>query len=357
MSNEDLDVVYRQNHDMQLANRVNAYERNYMSSNRRNEPKYDNMTTSNINVTSKGMNLFGKAGIVLTTFAILAGTLFMNDINLNNNRHNVVAQEAPGYYYESPITINQNDCDLSDFTVILREATSNVDEVVLSAEEKLDSYGVDYTTITSNDDLIGTIKEIKMDKPNKEIVVINIDGITNGAEETVILTNYSNEDKSADAIALAVKNTCPRSEIRCGKSNPQNGKRCATSVEAMIQEAGYGTDIACLTVAPSCDRLNDGTIDASGIGTAISESILRYRSLGEEERNVNFIHRVDLGDNISTLADQYGVSEAYIRKSNSEILNSFNGLVVYDQPMIVSPIPQVLTEKNVIIENNLSVHI
>ena len=93
------------------------------------------------------------------------------------------------------------------------------------------------------------------------------------------------------------------------------------------------------------------------IGTAISESILRYRSLGEEERNVNFIHRVDLGDNISTLADQYGVSEAYIRKSNSEILNSFNGLVVYDQPMIVSPIPQVLTEKNVIIENNLSVHI
>ena len=207
--------------------------------------------------------------------------------------------------------------------------------------------GANTVAISSDDDMIDIISNIKQEDSDREIIVINVDGVSNkGSDDVVIMTNYSNGAKSADALAIGILNANEdiygiSSDLRCGKKDLYSGKRTETSVEVMLDEAGYN-DVACLTVAANSSCLQGET---NNLATSIAESVVRFASLSSEERYADIIRRVQFGDTISEYAVENNVSESYIKDVNKELLSYYNGNLQYDTAMIVTTIPKALTSK------------
>lgn len=334
----------------------NIIEFPYQKVELKSEPEYEIMRAKNIKITNKGKQTAANGFLKLAIGVAIVGTIFFTG-------HKIVTeisqpqQENVGIVYmdESYVdqhnqnVINPAQCDLSNITIILRESTGNVSPVVATANQELDGLGVDTHVIDSDDDMISLINDIRSNDNDREIIVINVDGVSNkGNTQTVIMTNYSNTAKSADALALAIHNGNEdiygiSSDIRCGKKDLTNGRRTKTSVETILEEAGY-KDIACLTVAA-----NDVCLDnPNNLATSIAEGVIRVASLTEEERYKDYIRRVEFGDTISELAEDNGVTSSYIESANREVLDYYNGNLQYNTAMVISYLPsQITSEYNV----------
>lgn len=321
----------------------------------KSEPKYDDMHVSNIKVTGKGKEKAMKGLLKLAVGVAIIGTMMM----VGNKVVTEIAQpkEDVGIVYidesysesEEKDVINPSQCDLSNITIILRESTDNTREVVNVADEELKGLGVETYRIDENDDMIEIINGVRSDDKDREIIVINVDGVSNkGSTQTVIMTNYSNSAKSADALALAIHNGNEdiygiSSDIRCGKKDLTNGRRTKTVVESTLESAGY-KDIACLTVAANENCLNN----PNNLATSIAEGVIRVASLTSEERDKDYIRRIEFGDTISELAEENDVTSSYIESANREVLDYYNGNLQYNTAIIVSYVPEQLTSKTTV---------
>ena len=320
----------------------------------RSEPEYDRMHARNINITPKGKKHASNGKLILAVGVCIAIAIGGIAYGISNHTNEAPVDEAgiiyvdESYHQEESDIISPEQCDLSNIAIIVRRSTPNTGGVVDTATRELTEMGVDSRSITSSQDLISVVNDIKTNSPNKQIVVINVDGeVNNTSRNTVIMTNYDNNAKSADTFAIAIQNANEdiygiNSDIRCGKKL-SNGNRGMTSVETALKEAGF-TDVICLTVAPSADYLADD-VYSNNIATSIAESVIRVASLSPEERYADLIRRVQGGDTISQLAVDNDVSESYIRSVNSETLSDSNGLLRSNAALIVSTIPKNLTGK------------
>lgn len=316
------------------------------------EPKYDNMRAKNIKITPKGKKHAQNNTLKLAVGVILAvsiGVMSYNalkPVEAPKNESSIVYFDETYSQNEQNI-LNIEECDFSNLTIILRESTSNTAGVVSVANRELTEMGADTRAISSDDDMIGIISNIKNEDSDREIIVINVDGVSNkGSDDVVIMTNYSNNAKSADVLAMGILNANEdiygvSSDLRCGKKDLYSGKRTETSVEVMLDDAGY-TDVACLTIAANSSCLQNET---NNLATSIAEGVVRFASLSPDERYVDIIRRVEFGDTISGYAAENNVSESYIKDINRETLSYYNGNLQYDSAMIVNTVPKVLTSK------------
>ena len=324
----------------------------------RNEPAYNNMHAKNIKVTDKGYSLSKTEELALRIGAFVVAvaigiTAYFGlgrkeekfEVNNTNNIQCEQPYEPSGNNWDNvfeeykPVVkeINPAECNMSDFTILLRQSTKNVNKVVAVAEKELTELGINNQIVHSDEDITKIIETLKKES-NRDIIVINVDGLANTASSgTVIMTNYSNAAKSCDVLAMAINNSNEdiygiSSEIRCGKKTP-NGERAETSVEKAIRDAGH-TNVACLTIAPSSSCI-DSEIEINNLSTAIVEGVVRFASLNKNERYVDLIRRIEYGDTISGLAASYNVSEADIRANNKEALDSNNGLLRHNAAFLV----------------------
>lgn len=318
----------------------------------RSEPKYDNMRAKNIKITPKGKKHAQNNTLKLAVGVVLAVSIGLIAYNVTKPVETPKDNSAIVYFDENysqneQDVLNIEECDFSNLTVILRESTSNTANVVSVANRELTEMGADARSISSNDDMIELISNIKKEDSDRQIIVINVDGVSNkGSDDVVIMTNYSNDAKSADVLAMGIFNANEdiygiTSDLRCGKKDLSTGKRTETSVEVLLDEAGY-TDVACLTVAANSSCLES---DTNNLATSIAEGVVRFASLSDEERYADIIRRVQFGDTISEYAVVNDVSESYIRNANKELLSYYNGILQYDTAMIVANVPKVLTSK------------
>lgn len=315
------------------------------------EPEYENMHAKNIKITSKGKQKAQNHKLVLAVGVVLAvaiGTMVVQNIPSSQPKEKTsIVYMDEKYTQSTEDSLEIENCDFSNLTIILRKSTSNAGQVIDAVDQELSELGVDSQTISSDDDMINLISNIKQNNSNREIIVINIDRVANkGNDDTVIMTNYSNSAKSSDVLAMAIHNANEdiydiSSVIRCGKKDLTNGKRTETSVEKMLKEAGH-TDVACLTVAPNSSFLQSD-INVNNLATSIAEGVIRLAAISTGERYDDLIRRVEFGDTISELALANDVSESYIKSTNRELLSCSNGNLQYDSAIIVSTIPQVLT--------------
>ena len=318
----------------------------------RSETKYENMRAKNIKATNESTKLLRKATAVLVAGAIVIGGIVV----WGNHKREEIEREKYSYSdasFSSDI-ISPEECDLSNFIVVLRESTDNVNEMSSTINKELTTLGVESKVLKLNDNMTRELKELKNENPEKDIIVINLDGkINKSSIDTIVMTTYRNDVRSADTIALAIHNANEdiygiTSDIRCGKSSVQGGSREETSVEKELFSSGI-KDITCLTVAPNSSYLTSDT-NVNNLSTSIAESIIRFAALSEENRYQDIIRRVEVGDTISELAEENGVSQSYIRSSNSEILATNNGFLPCGEAIIVMPINKVLTS-DVEVEN------
>ncbi len=319
----------------------------------RSEPKYETMHAKNIHITEKGRNHAKGGKLVLVAGVVIAIAIGAIAYSTSNAPSKPIDESGIIYVDENygktdSDVINPQAVDLSDFAVIVRRSTPNVGQIVDTTTRELTEMGVDNRSITDSDDLISTIDEIKAQTPEREIIVINVDGVANnGVKDTVVMTNYSNDAKSADMFAVAIDEANRdiygmSSDVRCGKKTP-HGERGMTSVEETLANAGYDA-VACLTVAPSPSYISDA-VNANNVATSIAESVIRVASLPKEDRYNDVIRRVQFGDTISQLAVDNDVSEEYIRSKNSDTIAENGGLLRYNTSLVVAPIPKNLTAK------------
>jgi len=333
----------------------------------RDEPAYENMHAKNIKVTEKGYeyargnNLIVKIGIAVMAVTIIFASSIIYGVgsNLNKNigKGTSIVDFDKDYDKDKGSTqfnvIDPTTCDLSNLTILLRRATPGVNKVTSVASRELNELGVDNRIVTSNDDIVDVVDSLKKENPHKEIIVINMDGNTNKElVETIVMTNYDNSLKSADALALAIYNGNKdiygiTSEIRCGEEEV-DGYSKATPIEMSLVEAGH-RDVCCLTIAPTTSCV-DSEIEVNNLATSIVEGIIRFASLDEQEKESDLIIKTKPGDSINSLASASGVSESYIRSINSDIVSTQNGVLPTDTAMIVAPIPKKLTS-SVSVEN------
>ena len=325
----------------------------YKKTEMRSEPKYDNMRAKNIKITPKGRkhaqnnNLKLIVGVALAVVIGVASYNALKPAEVPEQPNSAIIYMDETYSQNEQDVLTLQECDFSNMTVILRESTSNTAGVVSVANRELTEMGADTRTISSDDDMIGLISNIKKEDSDREIIVINLDGASNkGSDDAVIMTNYSNSAKSADVLAMGIFNANEdiygvSSDLRCGKKDLYSGKRTKTSVEVMLSDAGYD-DIACLTIAANTNCLQNET---NNLATSIAEGVVRFASLPEEERYADIIRRVEFGDTISGYAAENDVSESYIKDVNRETLSYYNGNLQYDTAMIVTSVPKVLTSK------------
>ena len=329
----------------------------------RDEPAYDDMRPTNLRVTEKGYRLCGiqKLALVMCTVVIIAASSILIGLGLNKpvdsnttNKPGIVTMVPNNNSGTSNSNIvvngilNPEQCALSDFTIVLRQSTSNVGNIVSVAERELSEYGVDSRVVNSNDDITKVIAGIKSENTGRDIIVINVDGYANqGANEMVIMTNYSNNAKSGDNLAIAINNNNNDiygidSEIRCGKKL-SNGNRGETSVEEAIRKAGH-EDVVCITIAPLMERI-DSQVENNNVATAIVEGIYKFASLPENERYTDSIRRVEYGDTIYGYAEANNTTESKIRTANREVLEANNGLLPHDAAIRVKDPHENLTSK------------
>ena len=332
----------------------------------RDEPAYDDMRPTNLHVTEKGYNLCGiqKLALVMCTVVIIAASSIIIGLGLNKpvNTNTSNTTTKPGIVTIDPnfnggtsdsnVIVNgmiaPEQCALSDFTIVLRQSTSNVGNIVSVTERELSEYGVDSRVVNSNEDITEVISGIKKENSGRDIIVINVDGYANqGANEMVIMTNYSNTAKSGDNLAIAINNNNNDiygidSEIRCGKKL-SNGNRGETSVEEAIRKAGHN-DVVCITIAPSMEQV-DSQVESNNIATAIVEGVYRFASLPENERYTDPIKRVEYGHTIYGYAEENNTTESKIRTANREVLEANNGLLPHDAAIIVKDAHENLTSK------------
>lgn len=334
----------------------------------RDEPAYDDMRPTNLHVTEKGYQLAGmqKLALVVCGVVICVALVIMGYLGFHKtpspdigNPPGIVTMkpgEGQGKPGQNLTVINPDQCALSDFTIVLRQATPNVGNIVSVAERQLTEQGVDNRVVSSNADIASVINNIKSENNNREIIVINVDGATNkGLTETIIMTNYRNEAKSADNLALAMSNAGNdiygiETEIRCGKKL-SDGTRGETSVEEALRVAGHN-DVVCLTVAPSMANI-DTEIEANNLGTMVAEGVYRIASLPKDERYTDPIRRITYGDTLWELAQANGTTEGEIRKNNSEILAAYNGNLQYNTALLVGNVHANLTSSVTV--NNKSI--
>ena len=329
---------------------MNIIELPYEKIEVQSNPEYENMHVKNIKITKKGketakLPLAIMAGVVVV--GIAAGIYHYIISNQNTTQ---VPTPPPGIVQmdkKEDNIINSSECDLSNFTIILREGTSNVNKIVDTTEKELSNFGVNFVTISDNDDISNTINNLKIDEPHRDIIVINVDGYVNKTDyESVVMTNYSNNVKSADVLAIAMQQSGEytynlSSDIRCGKKDPSSGERTRTSVEETLYEEGY-SDVVCLTIAPNESVLSD-EVSCNNLSTVIAESVIRFAYLDQQHRYSDLVRRVEAGDTISQLAVDNDVSEMYIRSTNYQTLDSYNGNLRYNTALIVAPIPDAIT--------------
>lgn len=345
----------------------------------RNESKYENMHAQNIVITpyglekAKKLRMSIKIGLAITGAVVIGFGFFkltsrfqspedipvetvssshivenyISPYNALFGKSNVAASKSDKVASNSDAhVINLRDCNISDFTIILRQSTQNVKDVVSVAEQELKELGINHCAINDDEDIIEVVRSLKKENPNRDIIVVNVDGISNkGTIENVIMTNYRNDAISSDALSIAIRNTGEdvygiASEIRCGKKI-SDGSRAETSIEKSLREAGE-TNVACLTVAPNQDCLAD-EISINNLATTIVDGIIRYASLDNSKRKEDMIRRVEYGDTLSELAESYDVSESYLISTNHKILSEYNGLLKHDTAFSVKDVPINLT--------------
>lgn len=313
--------------------------------------EYDNMHVKNIKATSKSKKHLQKATAVLVVGAIIIGGIIVwgNNQNTKTKEKDTTSFSDKNFATE---TINPEECDLSNFIIIIKESTENVNALSRVISIELNTLGIENNTVKSTENLVEKIREIKSKDEEKEIIVINIDGeINKSATETIVITNYANGAKSADTLALAIHNSNEEiyeitSDIKCGKKDTSNGYRERTSAEEELYKAGI-ISIPTLTIAPNRSFLTDD-INTNNLATSIVEGIIRIAALEEEKRYEDIIRRVDYGDTISEIAEKNNVSESFIISQNSEVLSNTSGILKNDTALIVKGIPKELTSAMVV---------
>ena len=179
----------------------------------RSEPKYDNMRAKNIKITPKGRkhaqnnNLKLIVGVALVVVIGVASYNALKPAEVPEQPNSAIIYMDETYSQNEQDVLTLQECDFSNMTVILRESTSNTAGVVSVANRELTEMGADTRTISSDDDMISLISNIKKEDSDREIIVINLDGASNkGSDDAVIMTNYSNSAKSADVLAMGIFN-------------------------------------------------------------------------------------------------------------------------------------------------------
>lgn len=314
----------------------------------RSNPQYKHMHAKNIKITKKGKQKANVPLLLLTGITVVGMAIGIG--HYMSNKQVELPETPPGIVYMEEKESNEIDasqCDLSNFTIVLREATPNVGAIVNTTEKELENFGVDFITISADEDVSNVVSDLKSDNPGKDIIVINVDGYVNKTDvESVVMTNYSNDVKSADVLALAMQQSSAygynlSSDIRCGKKDGALGERTKTSVEAKLYEDGH-TDVACLTIAPNPNVLAD-EVSCNNMSTVIAESVIRFAALEQDKRYSDLVRRIEVGDTISQLAVDNDVSETYIRTINHPVLSETNGNLLYNTAIIVRHVPSVLT--------------
>ena len=337
----------------------------------RDEPAYENMHAKNIHVTEKGYQaaknkkLSLKVGVVVLAVVVLMAIVTALGIHSmggdkGGSTGTTIGTMDTGTHNngQTSMTINPEQIDLSNLTVVLRKSTSNVNKVVSVTERELTEMGVENTVVGSNEDIVSIVEEIKNNKPNGEVIVINVDGVTNKTKvDNVIMTNYNNDARSADAIALAINNGCNdiyqiESEIRCGKKT-SDGNRAPVSVEKTLLDAGH-SDVICLTIAPSSEYI-DSEIEYNNLATSIAEGVIRYASLSKEEQQTDYIKRTEYGDTVSNFAVENGVSESFIRSENKDAF--YNGILAHNSAVLVKEVPTNLKNTATVVNKSITTNV
>lgn len=337
----------------------------------REEPAYENMHAKNIHITEKGyeaaknkklslkVGVVALAAVVLMTIVTAVGINSIGgdkggSISTSIGTMDTGAQNSGQTF----MTINPEQIDLSNLTVILRKSTSDVNKIVSVTERELTEMGVENTVVGSNDNIVSIVEKMKNNNPNGEVIVINVDGITNKTKvDNVIMTNYNNDARSADAIAIAINNGCNdiyqiESEIRCGKKT-SDGNRAPVSVEKTLLDAGH-SDVICLTIAPSSGYI-DSEIEYNNLATSIAEGIIRYASLSKEEKQTDYIKRTEYGDTVSNFAVENGVSESFIRRENKDAF--YKGILAHNSAVLVKEVPTNLKNTATVVNKAITTNI
>ena len=337
----------------------------------RDEPAYENMHAKNIRVTEKGYEaaknkkLSLKVGVVVLAVVVLLSVMTALGIHSMGGDKGGTTGTTIGTMDtgtqdkgQSTMTIDPEKIDLSNITVVLRKSTSNVNKIVSVTEKELTEMGVENTVIGSNDNLVSVVEGIKNNNPNGEIIVINVDGVTNKTNiDNVIMTNYNNDARSADAVALAINNGCNdiyqiESEIRCGKKT-SDGDRAPVSVEKQLLDSGH-SDVICVTIAPSSEHI-DSDLEYNNLATSIAEGVVRYASLTAEEKQTDYIKRTEYGDTVSNFAVENGVSEGFIRSENKDAF--YNGILTHNSAVLVKEVPTNLKKTATVVNKAITTEI
>lgn len=321
--------------------------------------EYETMHANNINITAKCVEFINKhprvkvVAATVTAAAVILGAAMV--AGGRGERHNdSPTEDVPGIVITDPLEEDNKDESIiecqnvnsSNLTIILRSATDNSKAITKTANKEFSKLGIDSRVVNSDDDLIDAISNVRSSDSNREIVVVNVDGEANlGYDSVVVMTNYSNDVKSADAFAMAIDTEAEtfgkQSDVKCGKANDAMGRREATSIEKSLDEAQI-KDVACVTVAPPRVQI-EGEVNSNTMATIIVNGVIR--TMAVENRYDDIIVRAEIDDNLSQLAEDYNVDVNELIRNNSSTLESTNGMLVDGMPIVVGQLPKQLSSQ------------
>lgn len=330
----------------------------------KDNPMYDNMHAKNIKITKKGYESTQKSNLSLKVCVAVIGKIATNFLPSSIKESNDVTKSNIGISNieetnekDLEPSVNEildlsngnnilKDYDFSNVDFVLKETTTNVEKIVATIERELNDLNISNKVVYSNENIVDILKNFHNNDENKKIVIINIDGVNNDKINTsVIVTNYNNDSKSADGLALGIQNSNNAygimSEIKCGMLN-EKGKRTSTELEKNLESENC-KNIICITIIPTAKYMLE-EIEINNFAISIVDGIIRWGTLNEKEKYDNFIHRVEQNDNVKILAEENGTSMEYITKQNAKTFSQNNGLLREDDSLIVKELPKKLTE-------------
>lgn len=285
----------------------------------RNEPRYNNMRTNNINVRRSGANFMQKL-IIGGVFVTLVGgsVLFLAQPKETTLPENVPGISSVATNPQEITTLGIDDCDFANVHIVLRAAKNETLGVVDVCRDEFDSLGVSCERINRDDDIVEVVQNARELHPGCEIVVMNIETGVERTDDyrTILMTDgINNRENTADTL-VACMNTSFREynldpDVRSGKMD-STGRRTETSIERSLEEANQLAGVVQFTVdLPGAVGVDVTTRNDSA--SAIVEGAMRWAAIPTRDRHNDVYYMVQFGDTLSEIADNNNVSIDRIR--------------------------------------------
>jgi len=287
-----------------------------------------NIHPKNLKITNKILALLVAGTITLTGFGLSGCTDIKAEGQTYTPSETITEIDSksvdPFFGVPDKVVINPYKCNYESFAIILNSATNESATITVNASDSISEYGAESYVTYSKEAVVKTVEEIKAQNPNKQIIVLNVDGEYNSNENStiVILDHYDKE--GVDALAMGYKAESPSSIIKYGKYDAFEGKRVPTSMESTLRDNGY-KDVPSITIAYNKSSCNDSSITQNIVG-----AVARYGSLTKEQRNVDMIHQVVDGDCLSAMMEQTQMTESELRELNSKLKGNLNSNLSFD---------------------------